>query len=121
MTRIVAGSAGGRRIEVPAAGTRPTSERVREALFSRLEHLGVLDGARVLADRGIPGVIVQGRYDMCCPIGTAWALHRAWPEAEMRISPTAGHAFNEPETLDSLIRATDRFATELAELAELAG
>lgn len=48
MTRIVAGSAGGRRIEVPAAGTRPTSERVREALFSRLEHLGVLDGARVL-------------------------------------------------------------------------
>lgn len=48
MTRIVAGSAGGRRIEVPTAGTRPTSERVREALFSRLEHLGVVSGARVL-------------------------------------------------------------------------
>ncbi|MDO4242666.1 MAG: 16S rRNA (guanine(966)-N(2))-methyltransferase RsmD [Actinomyces sp.] len=48
MTRIVAGSAGGRRIEVPRAGTRPTSERVREALFSRLEHDGVIDGARVL-------------------------------------------------------------------------
>ncbi|WP_366180079.1 16S rRNA (guanine(966)-N(2))-methyltransferase RsmD [Actinomyces timonensis] len=48
MTRIVAGSAGGRRLEVPVSGTRPTSERVREALFSRLEHLGVVEGARVL-------------------------------------------------------------------------
>lgn len=48
MTRIVAGSAGGRRLEVPRSGTRPTSERVREALFARLDHYGVLEGARVL-------------------------------------------------------------------------
>ncbi|MBD7918064.1 16S rRNA (guanine(966)-N(2))-methyltransferase RsmD [Cellulomonas sp. Sa3CUA2] len=48
MTRIVAGSAGGRTLAVPPAGTRPTSERVREALFSRLEHLDAVDGARVL-------------------------------------------------------------------------
>lgn len=48
MTRIVAGSVAGRRIEVPRSGTRPTSERVREALFSRLDHYGVLDGSRVL-------------------------------------------------------------------------
>jgi 16S rRNA (guanine966-N2)-methyltransferase len=48
VTRIVAGSAGGRALRVPARGTRPTSERVREALFSRLEHLGAVDGARVL-------------------------------------------------------------------------
>ncbi len=48
MTRIVAGAAGGRPLGVPAAGTRPTSDRVREALFSRLEHLGVLAGAQVL-------------------------------------------------------------------------
>lgn len=48
MTRIVAGSAGGRAIEVPRTGTRPTSERVREALFARLEHYGVVEGARVL-------------------------------------------------------------------------
>lgn len=48
MTRIVAGVAGGRRIDVPRSGTRPTSERVREALFGRLEHYGVVDGARVL-------------------------------------------------------------------------
>ena len=48
MTRIVAGSAGGRVLGVPKKGTRPTSERVREALFSRLEHLDVVDDARVL-------------------------------------------------------------------------
>ncbi|MBZ2198563.1 16S rRNA (guanine(966)-N(2))-methyltransferase RsmD [Occultella gossypii] len=48
MTRIVAGTAGGRTLKVPPAGTRPTSERVREALFSRLDHLGVVRGARVL-------------------------------------------------------------------------
>lgn len=48
MTRIVAGSAGGRRLQVPAKGTRPTSERVREALFSHLDHLGYTDGTRVL-------------------------------------------------------------------------
>lgn len=48
MTRIVAGELGGRSIAVPGKGTRPTSDRVREAIFSRLEHLGVLDGARVL-------------------------------------------------------------------------
>ena len=78
-----------------------------------LEEDRLLHGARVLADHGIPGVIVQGRYDMCCPIGTAWALHRAWPEAELRISPASGHSYSEPETLSALITATDRFAVEL--------
>lgn len=49
MTRIISGRAGGRRIQTPGgSGTRPTSDRVREALFSRLEHLDVLQGARVL-------------------------------------------------------------------------
>ncbi|RZQ64741.1 16S rRNA (guanine(966)-N(2))-methyltransferase RsmD [Amycolatopsis suaedae] len=48
MTRIVAGSAGGRRLRVPPRGTRPTSERVREALFNALEVAGELDGAAVL-------------------------------------------------------------------------
>ena len=44
---------------------------------------------------------------MVTPISGAWALHRAWPEAELRISPTAGHSFAEPETLSTLIEATD--------------
>lgn len=60
--------------------------------------------------RDIPGVIVQGRYDLCTPPFTAWDLHRAWPEAELRMIPDAGHAYDEPGILDALIAATDRFA-----------
>jgi proline iminopeptidase len=60
--------------------------------------------------RGIPGVIVQGRHDMCTPPATAWDLHKAWPEAELEIVPDGGHLFSEPGVLDALIRATERFA-----------
>jgi 16S rRNA (guanine966-N2)-methyltransferase len=48
VTRIISGSAGGTRLEVPPSGTRPTSDRVREALFSTLESTGMLDGTTVL-------------------------------------------------------------------------
>ena len=48
MTRIIAGEFGGRTLAVPARGTRPTTDRVREAVFSRLEHLGVLPDAVAL-------------------------------------------------------------------------
>jgi proline iminopeptidase len=59
---------------------------------------------------GIPGVIVQGRYDVCTPVKTAWDLHQAWPQAEFHLVADAGHAFKEPGILDQLVRATDRFA-----------
>ena len=58
--------------------------------------------------RGIPGVIVQGRYDVVCPMESAWALHRAWPEAQLRIVPDAGHSASEPGIVHELITATDR-------------
>ena len=58
--------------------------------------------------RGIPGVIVQGRYDVVCPMESAWALHRAWPEAQLRIVPDAGHAASEPGIVHELVTATDR-------------
>ena len=64
MTRIVAGTVGGRNLVVPPSGTRPTSERVREALFSRLEHDGVIDGGRVLdlfAGSGALGIEAASR------------------------------------------------------------
>jgi proline iminopeptidase len=61
--------------------------------------------------RHIPGVIVQGRYDVCTPAATAWDLHRAWPEADFHLVDGAGHAFDEPGILHRLIEATDRFAT----------
>ena len=60
--------------------------------------------------RKIPAVIVQGRYDVICPIRSAWDLHRAWPEAELRIVPDAGHSSLEPGTTHELVSATDRFA-----------
>jgi proline iminopeptidase len=59
--------------------------------------------------RHIPGVIVQGRYDVVCPAESAWALHRAWPEADLRIVPDAGHSAYEPGTIHELVSATDRF------------
>ena len=59
--------------------------------------------------RHIPAVIVHGRYDVVCPFENAWALHRAWPEATLKIIPDAGHAALEPGTLHELVSATDRF------------
>lgn len=58
----------------------------------------------------LPGVIVQGRYDVVCPMITAWELHQAWQEAELIVVPDAGHSISEPGIKDALIKATDRFA-----------
>lgn len=60
--------------------------------------------------RNIPAVIVQGRYDVVCPMRSAWDLHRAWPEADLRIVQDAGHSAFEPGILHELVEATDRFA-----------
>ncbi|MBM3183703.1 MAG: prolyl aminopeptidase [Chlamydiae bacterium] len=57
----------------------------------------------------IPGVIIQGRYDIVCPFESAWELHLAWPKADFIVIPDAGHAGSEPGIADALIRATDRF------------
>lgn len=59
--------------------------------------------------RSIPAVIVQGRYDVVCPMTSAWDLHRAWPEAQLEIIQDAGHSITEPGIIDALVRATDRF------------
>ena len=59
--------------------------------------------------RHIPGVIVHGRYDVCTPVRIAWDLHRAWPEADLRIVPDSGHAMSEPGIVDELVAATERF------------
>jgi proline iminopeptidase len=60
--------------------------------------------------RNIPAVIVQGRYDVVCPAVSAWELGQAWPEADLRIVPDAGHAAFEPGNVHELIMATDKFA-----------
>ncbi len=60
--------------------------------------------------RHLPGVIVQGRYDVVCPMITAWELHQTWQEAELIVIDNAGHSMSEPGIKDALIRASDRFA-----------
>lgn len=59
--------------------------------------------------RHIPAVIVQGRYDIVCPMMSAWDLHEAWPEADLQIIPDAGHSALEPGITSALVEATDRF------------
>ncbi len=88
--------------------------------FARIEnhyftHGGWFTEGQLIAEAGriadIPGVIVQGRYDVATPVATAWDLHRAWPGADLRIVPVAGHAHSEPGITAELVAATDRFAT----------
>jgi len=88
--------------------------------FARIEAHYFVNGAflevpdQILRDVGrirhIPAVIVQGRYDVVCPMRSAWDLHRAWPEADLRIVADAGHSAFEPGIVHELISATDRFA-----------
>jgi proline iminopeptidase len=87
--------------------------------FARIENHYFVNGGFFDADdqllrdahrlRHIPAVIVQGRYDVVCPMRSAWDLHRAWPEADLRIVPDAGHSALEPGIVHELVEATDRF------------
>jgi proline iminopeptidase len=105
---------------------RPRPELVAEfteekyaVAFARIENHYFMNGGwfeegQLIRNAGalkdIPGVIVQGRYDVCTPPFTAWDLHKAWPEADLRMIDDAGHSFDEPGILHALIKATDRFA-----------
>ncbi len=64
--------------------------------------------------RSIPGVIVQGRYDVVCPAAAAWRLHKSWPEARFQLIADAGHASSEPGICSALVEATDAFAKPFA-------
>ncbi|EET20642.1 prolyl aminopeptidase [Francisella philomiragia] len=72
-----------------------------------IEEAQLLNEAYKIKD--IPGVIVQGRYDMVCPAVSAWDLHKVWPKAELDIIADAGHSISEPGILEALVRATDKF------------
>jgi proline iminopeptidase len=78
---------------------------VNRGFFERDAQL--LENAHKL--RKIPGIIIQGRYDVVTPAATAWELHKAWPEAQFVMVPDAGHTATEPGIADALVRATDRF------------
>ncbi|MDY8108109.1 prolyl aminopeptidase [Fulvimarina sp. 2208YS6-2-32] len=87
--------------------------------FARIEnhyftHGCWLEDGQLLRDagrlKGMPGAIVHGRYDMPCPMRSAFELAKAWPDAAFHMVEGAGHAFDEPGILDRLIATTDRFA-----------
>ncbi len=104
----------------------PDEKRVNEfgterfaLAFARIECHYFMNGGFFLQDgqllaeahrlKPIPGVIIQGRYDVVTPPVTAWDLHRAWPEAQFIMVADAGHTATEPGITDALVRATDRF------------
>jgi proline iminopeptidase len=90
--------------------------------FARIEchyfiHDSFLAPDQLLRDvqkiRHLPGVIIQGRYDIVCPARSAWDLHCAWPEAELHLVPDAGHSATEVGIAAKLIEATDGFRDRL--------
>jgi proline iminopeptidase len=107
-------------LELNASYVAKFEDAAYAAAFARIEcHYFVNRGFfrrddQLLADVGrirhIPGVIVQGRYDVVCPMRSCWDLHRAWPEADLRIVQLAGHSAFEPGITRELVDATDRFA-----------
>jgi len=68
---------------------------------------------RLDAVRPLPAIIVQGRYDVICPIKTAHTLHLAWPNSELVVVPDAGHSGMEPGISRALSRAADAMARDL--------
>jgi proline iminopeptidase len=72
-----------------------------------LREVPLLDRVNVL--REISAIIIQGRYDMVCPIISAYELHQAWPEANLQVVPSAGHASFETGITAALLAATERF------------
>ena len=107
---------------LPSAKHQQSHSDDQNALaFARIEnHYFVHEGfmecdGQLLRDahklHGIPGTIIQGRYDACTPARTAWELHKAWPQAAFHLVPDAGHAFDEPGILARLIEATDTYAS----------
>jgi proline iminopeptidase len=108
---------------------RPNAERIRTAhenaqfalSFARIECHYFVNGGFFdcddyvlrhvdrLREAKIPAFIVQGRYDLVCPMSTAWELHKKWPEAEFVIVQDAGHSAREPGIRSQLVAAADRF------------
>ena len=75
-----------------------------------LEHENQLIESGIEIIRNIPTTIVQGRYDIVCPMTTAWELSKNWPEAKLIVAPSSGHTAFEKEITNELIKATNGYA-----------
>src|SRR4029453_17988325 len=96
------------------------SDPIFALAFARIEnhyffHRGWFSEGQLIANAGrlasIPGVIVQGRYDVATPAVTAYELHQAWRRADLQIVPAAGPPHTTPGITEALVAATDRFAS----------
>lgn len=111
--------------EMMTAHLLPNEENIKRGdddyfslAFARIENhyfvnKGFLPSDSFLLDnvdkiRHINSVIVQGRYDVCCPMMSAWDLHKAWPEADFKVVPDAGHSANEHGIAAELVAATEK-------------
>ncbi|KAK1268560.1 Proline iminopeptidase [Acorus gramineus] len=102
---------------ISAYDKRLNSDDLQTQAFARIENhyfvnRGFFPTESFLLDniekiRHIRTIIVQGRYDVCCPMMSAWDLHKAWPEAELKVVPNAGHSANEPAVGAELIAANE--------------
>jgi proline iminopeptidase len=104
-------------LESPGFGSSPSTDYARA--FARIENhyfknLGFLSKSQQIRDNmhkilDIPSIIVQGRYDMICPPGTAELIHRLWPNSNLVMVSKAGHAMSEPAITAALVKATEQF------------
>ena len=104
---------------IPKAEPPDEADVPKEVALARIEaHYFVNDSFfnpddQLLKNAGriseIPGVIVQGRYDLVCPPLSAWDLHRAWPLSHVRFVPDAGHSADEPGIVSALVEATEEW------------
>jgi len=110
------------RLYVDAESIKRAEDDAKFALaFARIEahyfvNAGFFDvDGQLLRDAhkiaNIPGVIVQGRYDLVCPAYTAWDLHKVWPKGDLKWVADAGHSSKEPGIVHELVKACDAFAT----------
>ena len=108
---------------VPADEPVAEEDLPTEIALARIEAHYFLNGCFLKSDdqllrdaerlRRLPGVIVQGKYDLVCPIQSAWDLHLAWPEAAYVVVPDAGHAADEPGITSALVQATEDFKAKV--------
>ena len=81
---------------------------INGGFFERDDHL--LENIDRIAQ--IPATIVQGRYDIVCPVESAYQLHRAWPGSKLIVAPKSGHSALEPEITSHLVEATQEYASK---------
>lgn len=98
------------------ASEEPSKEDLagRKIFYHYEKHMGFLKEGQLLKNAGkiknIPGVIINGRYDMICPPLIAWELHKAWPESEFVIIDNAGHSSSEKGISRKIVEYADKFA-----------